>query len=63
MLKENAYYFFTDEDVSFYLKTKSKENELIKIENNKEKINNEYEINKINGSYLSYFNKCLNEVR
>ena len=63
VLKENAYYFFTDEDVSFYLKTKSKENELIKIENNKEKINNEYEINKINGSYLSYFNKCLNEVR
>lgn len=59
VLKENAYYFYNSEDVSFYLKSKSKEHENIKIQNNILKIKNEYDINKINGSYLSYFNECL----
>lgn len=59
VLKENAYYFYSPEDVSFYINRKSKEFESIKIQNNIEKIKNEYDINKINGSYLSYFNECL----
>ena len=61
VLKENAYYFFTSEDVSFYLKNKNKVNlkEQSKIEKNNIKIKNEFDINKINASYFSYFNKCL----
>lgn len=59
VLKENAFYFFNAEDVSFYLKRKSKEYEQEKIKNNMLKIKNEYDINKINGSYLSYFYECL----
>jgi hypothetical protein len=59
VLKENAYYFYNPEDVSFYIKSKSKEYESIKIQNNILKINNEYDINKINGTYLSYFHECL----
>ncbi|UAM98225.1 DUF1972 domain-containing protein [Polaribacter litorisediminis] len=59
VLKENAYYFFNAEDVSFYLTRKSKEFEQTKIKNNMLKIKNEYDINKINGSYLSYFYECL----
>jgi hypothetical protein len=62
VLKEDAYYFFTPEDVSFYLKNKSKSKEIIKIENNKRKIKNEYDINKINGSYLTYFQECLSKA-
>lgn len=61
VLRENAFYFFNSEDVSFYLKNKNKEKETIKIENNKLKIENEYDINKINGSYLSYFYECLSK--
>ena len=60
VLKENAYYFSCSEDVSFYLEKKTKENESEKIENNKIKINNEFDINMINGSYHSFFIKCLN---
>lgn len=59
VLKENAYYFYTPEDVSFYLKNKDKKLEEGKIQRNLEKINNEYDINKINGSYLSFFDECL----
>lgn len=59
VLKENAYYFYCAEDVSFYLKTKNKLSETVKIENNKDKIRNEFDINKINGNYLSYFYECL----
>ncbi|MCI2228622.1 DUF1972 domain-containing protein [Polaribacter sp. MSW13] len=61
VLKENAYYFYNAEDVSFYIKTKSKKSESDKIQNNIEKIKNEYDINKINGSYLSYFHECLSK--
>ena len=59
VLKENAYYFYTPEDVSFYLKNKNKKLEEGKIQRNLEKISKEYDINKINGSYLSYFYECL----
>ncbi|MHB0755914.1 DUF1972 domain-containing protein [Polaribacter sp. M15] len=59
VLKENAFYFFNSEDVSFYLNNKSKQEELEKIDNNRVKIKNEYDINKINESYLSYFYQCL----
>jgi glycosyltransferase involved in cell wall biosynthesis len=61
VLKEDGFYFFTPEDVSFYLKNKNKENEMLKIENNKLKILNEYDINKINNSYFTYFHECLSK--
>lgn len=59
VLKENAYYFYSSEDVSFYINRKSKDLESLKIQRNIEKIKNEYDINRINDSYLSYFNECL----
>lgn len=59
VLKEDAFYFYTPEDVCFYLNNKDKEQESKKIENNKQRIKNEYEINKINNSYLSFFYECL----
>jgi hypothetical protein len=61
VLKEDAYYFYNSEDVSFYLNEKNKECEHLKIKNNIRKIKNEYDINKINGSYLSYFYECLSK--
>lgn len=61
VLKENAYYFYYAEDVSFYIKNKSKSNEIAKIEKNKNKILNEYDINSINSNYLAYFYECLNK--
>ena len=61
VLKEDAYYFYNSEDVSFYLNEKNKKNENLKIKNNIRKIKNEYDINKINGSYLSYFYECLSK--
>lgn len=61
VLKENAYYFYTYKDVGFYLENKNKEFESDKIENNNDRINNEYDINKINGSYLNFFHECLSK--
>lgn len=61
VLREDAYYFYTPEDVSFYLKTKNKKNESKKIRNNKNKILKDYEINQINESYLNYFYECLSK--
>lgn len=61
VLKEDAYYFYTPEDVSFYLRNKNKKEENLKIKNNKRKIENEYDINKINSSYLAYFYECLSK--
>ncbi|OSY87020.1 glycosyl transferase family 1 [Tenacibaculum holothuriorum] len=60
VLKENAYYFFTSEDVSFYIKNKERLQEETKVLNNKKRIMTEYDINKINSDYLSYFQECLN---
>lgn len=62
VLKENAYYFYTSEDVSFYLNTKDRTLEEEKIENNKEKILEEYNIEKINQSYLDFFKQCLTKT-
>lgn len=59
VLKENAYYFYEPQDVSYYLNTINKESESKKINNNLEKIKSDYNIDKINGSYLSYFYECL----
>jgi hypothetical protein len=62
VLKGDAYYFYNAEDVSFYFKNKNKSKEILKIENNSIKIKNEYDINKINGTYLSFFNECLAKI-
>jgi hypothetical protein len=61
ILKEDGFYFYTPEDVSFYLKNKTKDKENLKIETNKLKIKNEYGINKINNSYFTYFHECLSK--
>jgi glycosyltransferase involved in cell wall biosynthesis len=61
VLKEDGFYFYTPEDVSFYLKNKNKENESLKVENNKLKIKDEYDINKINNTYFTYFHECLSK--
>lgn len=62
VLKENAYYFYTSEDVKFYLKTKERTLEEEKIENNKNKILEKYNIKKINQSYLDFFKQCLTKT-
>lgn len=59
ILKEGGYYFYSSEDVSFYLNTKNKKYEMDKIEKNLNKIKNEYDIIKINESYLNYFYECF----
>jgi glycosyltransferase involved in cell wall biosynthesis len=61
VLKENAYYFFTSEDVSFYIKTKQRRFEIDKIEKNKNKIKNEFDTNQINSRYFKYFYECLSK--
>ena len=61
VLKEDAYYFYTPEDVSFYIKNKSKEKESVKIDNNKLRIKTEYNIDKINNTYLNFFYECLSK--
>lgn len=61
VLKEDAYYFSTPEDVSFYIKNKTKEKESGKIRNNVLKIKNEYTIDKINNTYLNFFHECLSK--
>lgn len=61
VLKEDGFYFYSPEDVKFYLMNKTKEEETTKINNNKLKIKNEYNINKINNSYLAYFYECLSK--
>lgn len=61
VLKEDGFYFYSPEDVSFYLKNKNKENEGLKIENNKLKIKDKYDIDKINNSYFTYFHECLSK--
>ncbi|WP_240614779.1 DUF1972 domain-containing protein [Polaribacter filamentus] len=61
VLKEDGFYFYTPEDVSFYLKNKNKENESLKVENNKLKIKDQYDINKINNTYFTYFHECLSK--
>lgn len=62
ILKENAYYFYKPEDVKFYLENKSKNNliEKEKIEQNIIKISRDFNIDKINNLYYSFFKKCLN---
>lgn len=61
VLKENAYYFYEAEDVSFYLETKCKTSklEMNKLEKNGLLIANDFEVNKINHSYYAYFKNCL----
>tara|TARA_B110000003_G_scaffold42848_2_gene40207 strand:- start:13757 stop:14866 length:1110 start_codon:yes stop_codon:yes gene_type:complete len=61
VLKEDGYYFSTPEDVSFYLKNKTKEKESVKVDNNKLKIKNEYNIDKINNTYFNFFHECLSK--
>lgn len=64
ILKENAYYFYSAEDVSFYLSKKSKKQEFEKekLKKNAKKIVKDFNITKINNSYYSFFKECLSSV-
>lgn len=59
ILKNNAYYFSKAEDVRQFTDELKKENNSEKIEQNRLSIEEEFNWNKINNSYLNYFNECL----
>lgn len=60
VLKENAYYFSSPEEVKKLLQTIKKNDNLQFIENNFEAIIKDFNWNKINGQYLQLFEECFN---
>lgn len=59
ILDQNGIYFFNEDDIQELLETTSKKDHILKIENNYNKINNEFSIEKINRQYLNLFNELL----
>lgn len=60
ILKENAYYFYTSKDVSFYIEKLNKlKQQKHKIDNNFKKIKEDFNTETINLSYLNFFKECL----
>lgn len=59
ILKENAYYFSSVEDVKNLIQTIKKNDNLQLIQNNVTAIRNEFNWEKINGEYLQLFEECL----
>ncbi|HEU4495521.1 MAG TPA: DUF1972 domain-containing protein [Flavobacterium sp.] len=59
ILKENAYYFSSSEEVSKLISSTKKIDNLQLVQNNVEAIKNEFNWDKINGEYLQLFEKCL----
>lgn len=62
VLKENAYYFSNSDEVKNILETIKKNDNLHLIQNNFEAIVNEYNWDRINGSYLQLFKKCFSGI-
>lgn len=60
VLKENAYYFSSPEEVKKLLQTIKKNDNLQFIENNFKAIVNDFNWDKINGQYLQLFEECFN---
>ncbi|OGS69452.1 MAG: glycosyl transferase family 1 [Flavobacteria bacterium RIFCSPLOWO2_12_FULL_31_7] len=59
VLKENAYYFESAEEVKKILETIKKNDNLQFVKNNFEAIATKFNWNKINEEYLQFFNQCL----
>jgi glycosyltransferase involved in cell wall biosynthesis len=59
ILEEDAFYFSDSSDVKTMLLEIRKKNNDFLIENNKNKIKNNYSWSKINNEYLEYLQKCL----
>lgn len=59
ILKENAYYFLSAEEVSKLILSTKKIDNLQLVQNNVEAINKEFNWDKINGQYLQLFEECL----
>ena len=59
VLKENAYYFSSPEEVKKLLQTIKKNDNLQFVENNFEAIIKDFNWNKINGQYLQLFEECF----
>ena len=59
ILEEDGYFFTTSQEVCFHLLNRKRSLEESKIENNREKIKNEFNIEKINNNYLSFFYECI----
>lgn len=60
VLKENAYYFSSPEEVKKLIQTIKKNDNLQFIENNYKAIVNDFNWDKINGQYLQLFEECFN---
>ena len=61
ILKNNAYYFSTPNEVANFVKTLKKSDNLQLIENNYKAIIEDFNWEKINGDYLQFFKKCLTD--
>jgi glycosyltransferase involved in cell wall biosynthesis len=61
ILKENAYYFNSAEQVKKVVQEIKKSDNLQFIQNNFEAITSEYNWDKINGAYLQLFEQSLSE--
>ena len=61
VLKENAYYFSNPTEVKKILNTIKKNDNLRFITNNYQAIANDFNWEKINGSYLQLFEKCMEQ--
>lgn len=60
ILDVNGFYFKNRNDIASAIKTLYKKNHQLMIENNKNKIKNNYSWNLINKTYLNFFVECLN---
>lgn len=63
ILKENAFYFSSSEEVKNLILSIKKYDNLQKIENNLNAIENEFNWTKINGDYLQLFEECLSRFK
>lgn len=61
VLKENAYYFSNPSEVKKILNTIKKSDNLHFIKNNYQAIANDFNWEKINGDYLQFFEKCMEQ--
>jgi len=59
VLKDNAYYFKSPQEVATLLTTLKKEDNLQLIDNNVKAIQNDFNWEKINGDYLQFFEECF----
>jgi glycosyltransferase involved in cell wall biosynthesis len=63
ILKDNAYYFSSPEEVKNLTSTIKKSNNLHLLQNNLEAIEREFNWDKINGEYLQLFQHCITEYQ